>query len=99
MRFVTGTLSTRREPHLTIKTDLPIFRFAARVSWIARRFVHGAAIVILVAQLFSAGAAEAMSRIKDIADFEGVRDNQLIRYGLVVGINGTGDCLTNLSFA
>ncbi len=31
------------------------------------------------------------TRIKDIASFEGVRDNQLIGYGLVVGLNGTGD--------
>ena len=30
-------------------------------------------------------------RIKDIAAFDGVRDNQLIGYGLVVGLNGTGD--------
>jgi len=30
-------------------------------------------------------------RIKDIASFEGVRENQLIGYGLVLGINGTGD--------
>jgi len=35
--------------------------------------------------------AEAASRIKDIADFEGVRDNLLVGYGLVVGLNGTGD--------
>ncbi len=33
----------------------------------------------------------AASRIKDVAAFEGVRDNQLIGYGLVVGLNGTGD--------
>jgi len=33
----------------------------------------------------------AASRIKDIAAFEGVRDNQLIGYGLVVGLDGTGD--------
>jgi len=31
------------------------------------------------------------SRIKDIADIEGVRSNQLVGYGLVVGLNGTGD--------
>jgi flagellar P-ring protein precursor FlgI len=31
------------------------------------------------------------TRIKDIASFEGVRDNQLVGYGLVVGLNGTGD--------
>ena len=30
-------------------------------------------------------------RIKDIATFSGVRDNQLIGYGLVVGLDGTGD--------
>ena len=30
-------------------------------------------------------------RIKDIANFEGVRENQLIGYGLVVGLEGTGD--------
>jgi flagellar P-ring protein precursor FlgI len=35
--------------------------------------------------------ADATSRIKDIADFEGVRDNQLVGYGLVVGLDGTGD--------
>ncbi len=31
------------------------------------------------------------SRIKDVASFEGVRDNQLVGYGLVVGLNGSGD--------
>jgi len=36
-------------------------------------------------------AAAADSRIKDIASFEGVRTNQLAGYGLVVGLNGTGD--------
>ena len=30
-------------------------------------------------------------RIKDIADIKGVRQNQLVGYGLVVGLNGTGD--------
>jgi flagellar P-ring protein precursor FlgI len=38
------------------------------------------------------------SRIKDIADFEGVRDNMLVGYGLVVGLNGTGDSLRNSTF-
>jgi flagellar P-ring protein FlgI len=35
--------------------------------------------------------AQAASRIKDIAAFEDVRDNQLFGYGLIVGLNGTGD--------
>ncbi len=38
------------------------------------------------------------SRIKDIVDIEGVRENQLIGYGLVVGLNGTGDSLRNSPF-
>jgi flagellar P-ring protein FlgI len=42
-----------------------------------------------------APAVHAYSRIKDIADIEGVRENMLIGYGLVVGLNGTGDGLRN----
>jgi len=43
--------------------------------------------------------AQAVSaRIKDIVDIEGVRDNQLVGYGLVVGLNGTGDGLSNSPF-
>ena len=38
------------------------------------------------------------SRIKDIVDVEGVRENQLVGYGLVVGLNGTGDGLNNSPF-
>jgi flagellar P-ring protein FlgI len=44
------------------------------------------------------GPAGATSRIKDLANFEGVRQNQLIGYGLVVGLNGTGDTLNNIPF-
>jgi flagellar P-ring protein FlgI len=42
--------------------------------------------------------AAANSRIKDITDFEGVRDNPLVGYGLVVGLNGSGDSLRNSAF-
>ncbi|MGN6412002.1 MAG: flagellar basal body P-ring protein FlgI [Nitrobacter sp.] len=42
--------------------------------------------------------AHATSRIKDLANIEGVRQNQLIGYGLVVGLNGTGDTLNNIPF-
>lgn len=49
--------------------------------------------------LISAGPpAEASSRIKDLANVEGVRQNQLIGYGLVVGLNGTGDTINNSPF-
>ena len=39
--------------------------------------------------VWSSGAEAA--RLKDIASIKGVRPNQLIGYGLVVGLNGTGD--------
>lgn len=48
--------------------------------------------------LSGAQAAAAKSRIKDIVDFEGVRDNMLVGYGIVVGLNGTGDTLDNSPF-
>jgi flagellar P-ring protein precursor FlgI len=47
--------------------------------------------VMLLALAATAIPAAATSRIKDIADFEGVRENQLVGYGLVVGLDGTGD--------
>ncbi len=53
--------------------------------------------VILAASL-AAAPASAGSRIKDIVEFEGVRENMLVGYGLVVGLNGTGDSLRNAPF-
>ena len=43
-------------------------------------------------------ATSGTTRIKDIVEFEGIRDNMLIGYGLVVGLNGTGDGLKNSPF-
>lgn len=40
----------------------------------------------------------ALSRVKDLVDVEGIRDNMLVGYGLVVGLNGTGDSLKNAPF-
>ncbi len=57
------------------------------------------ALFICSALLLSIAPADAKtSRIKDIVDIEGVRDNQLVGYGLVVGLNGTGDKLNNSPF-
>jgi flagellar P-ring protein precursor FlgI len=57
-----------------------------------------AALLIASIGAFVAPAAAATSRIKDIADFESVRDNMLVGYGLVVGLGGTGDSLRNSAF-
>ena len=56
------------------------------------------AALVMLAVLLPPVAARADVRIKDIADVEGVRDNQLIGYGLVVGLNGTGDKLDTAVF-
>jgi flagellar P-ring protein precursor FlgI len=56
------------------------------------------ACATLVALALSALPAGATSRIKDLANIEGVRQNQLVGYGLVVGLNGTGDTLNNIPF-
>lgn len=56
-------------------------------------------IAIALSSTAFADKAFAVSRIKDIADFEGVRDNQLVGYGLVVGLNGTGDNIKSVDFA
>ncbi len=55
-----------------------------------------AGALLLLALLPATAAAQA--RIKDIADFEGVRDNLLVGYGLVVGLDGTGDDLDSAVF-
>ena len=51
-----------------------------------------------IAGLVCAGAADAATRIKDITSVQGVRDNQLIGYGLVIGLAGTGDTMRNAPF-
>jgi flagellar P-ring protein precursor FlgI len=60
---------------------------------------HGALFIgALTAILAITSAGMAQTRVKDIADVEGIRENQLVGYGLVVGLNGTGDKLDNAVF-
>lgn len=61
---------------------------------IRKSFAFLTAAVVL---MFSSPAF-ASSRIKDISDIEGVRENYLIGYGLVVGLNGTGDSISSMAF-
>ena len=56
------------------------------------------ALVALALLTCAGSSATATSRIKDLANVEGIRQNQLIGYGLVVGLNGTGDTLNNIPF-
>src|SRR5260370_22299853 len=54
------------------------------------------ACAALLALALSAMSASATSRIKDLANIEGVRQNQLIGYGLVVRLNRTGATLNHI---
>ena len=56
-------------------------------------------IRFLLALILSATTASAeVVRIKDLVEFDGVRGNDLVGYGLVVGLNGTGDGIRNAPF-
>ena len=70
-------------------------------SWTScgTRCIHRMIVTALsVALIITSDLALATSRIKDLVDIEGVRENQLVGYGLVVGLNGTGDTLNNSPF-
>jgi flagellar P-ring protein precursor FlgI len=68
-----------------------------RASLIIRlaAFILGA---VLTASPIAIAPALAFSRVKDLVDVQGIRDNMLLGYGLVVGLNGTGDSLKNAPF-
>lgn len=53
---------------------------------------------VLSASPIAIAPAFAFSRVKDLVDVQGIRDNMLLGYGLVVGLNGTGDSLKNAPF-
>ena len=55
-------------------------------------------IAVLAVAALAVQPALALSRVKDLVDVEGIRDNVLIGYGLVVGLNGSGDSLKNAPF-
>jgi len=65
---------------------------------LARLIASVAATLVVVAGGATSALAQSQSRIKDIAAVEGVRGNQLVGYGMVMGLNGTGDSLRNCPF-
>lgn len=69
--------------------------FFARKSLSSARTVL--ALTIAASMLWPV-AAQASSRIKDLASVEGIRENHLVGYGLVVGLDGSGDSLRNAPF-
>lgn len=55
-------------------------------------------VVLAVTSLAAPPPSEAQTRIRDVVDVEGVRQNDLVGYGIVVGLNGTGDTVRNSPF-
>lgn len=55
-------------------------------------------LAIFLLALMPSIASAGPVRIKDLVEFDGVRGNDLLGYGLVVGLNGTGDGLRNAPF-
>lgn len=68
----------------------PDFKSAVNRLWFVG--IHVLGLILLLA----ASSAHASSRVKDVAGFEGVRENVLVGYGLVVGLQGTGDDLKKI---
>lgn len=66
-----------------------------------QRVVLASLVFTLILALFLLSVTPAhasFSRVKDVVNFEGIRENMLVGYGLVVGLNGTGDKLKNSAF-
>ena len=85
------------EQRINGKKTMNVSAFTATAKRTLQRGLAGI-MAGLLATFFAVSGAEASSRIKDIIQFEGVRDNQLVGYGLVVGLNGTGDTLKDGHF-
>ena len=67
-------------------------------SWLFVKSILGSLATVILIIAASAQHAHSQTRIKDIVDFEGVRENILVGYGLVIGLNGTGDALNSAIF-
>ena len=61
-------------------------------------YLRLAALAVGAALAAAPAPVLGFSRVKDLVDIQGIRDNQLVGYGIVVGLNGTGDSLKNAPF-
>lgn len=85
---------------LNIRILLSIFKSARmfRLIYLSSLLLLSFTLLALAFLSQTPQAKASTPRIKDIVTFEGIRENLLVGYGLVVGLNGTGDRLTNSVF-
>lgn len=62
------------------------------------QFIRIVLMISFLSTCIGTAAISAEARIKDLVEFDGVRGNDLVGYGLVVGLNGTGDGFRNSPF-
>jgi len=67
-------------------------------SWLDRVWFFGIHALVAALLMAVSSTAHASSRIKDLVAFEGVRENILVGYGLVVGLQGTGDDVRRMPY-
>lgn len=84
-------------PGLLPRSPHPIRFVMQRLTSLRARALSMVAATCLLG-VIPAGPADAAPRIKDVVDVENVRSNQLVGYGLVVGLAGTGDRIRNVPF-
>jgi hypothetical protein len=92
---------TSTAEHEAMNNDLDTLRGRAFEAHYVQRVLSLSLLALFAAVTLMAlamAAAHGASRIKDIVSFEGVRDNLLVGYGLVVGLNGTGDTINEGGF-
>lgn len=69
-----------------------------RYQLLFKQAMTGTLIFTFIALMMGSPVSKATSRIKDLVDIAGVRENQIVGYGLVVGLDGTGDKISQSPF-
>src|ERR1700726_1788346 len=92
------SLSLPSKAAFAVGEKVMMWRMTGLDRLVLRAALGAAAVAAICAMPSLAPSANAASRIKDLANVEGVRENQLIGYGLVVGLNGTGATTNNPPF-
>lgn len=77
---------------------MPTRNFEDRAMNIPHRFFRHAALLLGIFALVGLTSFAQAARIKEVASIEGVRSNQLTGYGLVIGLDGTGDQTTQMPY-